>query len=138
VTWSRMRDQNEPEIVRVLEAAGATVSKLNGTGVPDLLVGFGGVTYLLEVKRPDSAGGRAKPNMGGDGTLTEAQIKWVAKWRGAPASVVRTPDEALAAIGCWIEDKRTASPLYNGAPVASEWRRPATAADFPAKKRKGG
>lgn len=142
MTWARMRDVSEPEIVRVLEAAGATVSKLNGTGVPDLLVGYQGKTFLLEVKRATPGGGGASmPVNGGDGTLTAAQLKWWERWKGDPPKLVRTPDEALVALGVWIEDRRTAEPLYAGAPVASEWRRQATAADFPAppkgKRRSG-
>lgn len=139
MTWARMRDGSEAEIVRVLEAAGASVSRLNGTGVPDLLVGYQGKTILLEVKRSleqvkalrGKSGGAARPSEGGDGTLTAAQLKWWERWKGAPPALVRTPDEALAALGVWIEDRRTAEPLYAGAPVASEWRRQATAADFP-------
>lgn len=38
--FARMRDKNEAGIVKALEAAGASVTKLNGTGVPDLLVGY--------------------------------------------------------------------------------------------------
>ena len=40
--------------------------------------------------------------MGSDGrsiTLTKAQIDFRAEWRGAPPVIVRTPAEALRAIG---------------------------------------
>lgn len=106
-----MRDVNEGEIVRALEAAGATVTRLNGSGVPDLLVGYQKRTKLLEVKRPlgpkggRARGGATKPNQGGDGLLTEAQLKWLQGdgkrpgWQGEAPVIVTTPAEALAAIG---------------------------------------
>ena len=37
--------------------------------------------------------------MGGDGVYTRDQLEWREGWRGAPAITVRTPAEALAAIG---------------------------------------
>lgn len=121
--FAKMRDKNEPEIVRVLRAAGASVTPLNGTGVPDLLVGFGGHTNLLEVKRPLSngggtTGGASRPCNGGDGTLTAAQISWRDAWHGEPAVVVTDADEALKAIGAIML-------------VGLEPKRQATAADFP-------
>lgn len=47
-------DANQPEIVAALEKAGASVVLLSqvGGGVPDLLVGFRGKNYLIELKRP--------------------------------------------------------------------------------------
>ena len=36
--FSAKRDENEPEIVDALRKAGYFVSRLNGTGIPDLLV----------------------------------------------------------------------------------------------------
>lgn len=100
------RDGNEPEIVAALRAAGASVSALNGDGIPDLLVGYRGETFLLEVKLPVGArggarngGGRSRPHRGGDGLKTEDQIRWWATWTGKPPVIVRTPEEALRAIG---------------------------------------
>ncbi len=45
-------DRNQPEIVAALRAAGATVEYLHavGGGCPDLLVGYRGANYVLEVK----------------------------------------------------------------------------------------
>lgn len=104
--WARMRDTNERPIIEALRAAGATVTQLDGKGVPDLLVGFRGQTFLLEVKLPLGAkggtahgGGASKPGAGGDGVLTKSQVEWWGAWTGAPAIIVRNPAEALAAIG---------------------------------------
>lgn len=109
---ARQRDVNEAEIVRALEAIGATVTRLNEAGVPDLLVGYQGKTKLLEVKRPlgpeggRQRGGAHKQNQGGDGILTEAQVKWWRgdgkkrpPWQGDPPVIVTTWREALDAIG---------------------------------------
>lgn len=101
------RDANEPVIVEALRAAGASVEIRGESGEPDLMVGYRGVTYHLEVKLPlgprggnKSRGtGAARLSAGGDGTLSKDQIEWWIAWRGAPPVIVRTPDEALAAIG---------------------------------------
>lgn len=100
--YARKRDANEKDIVRALEAAGASVTRLGDPGVPDLLVGYQGATFLLEVKLPledrAAAGGR-RESQGGRGDLTKAQVAWWDSWRGAKAHVVRSVDEALVAIG---------------------------------------
>jgi Holliday junction resolvase len=90
------RDSNEPEIVAALVKAGASVTRINGTGVPDLLVGYGGQTFLLEVKMP--AGDRSGQKRG-PAQLNDEQLAWWSTWRGRPPAVVRSPAEALAAIG---------------------------------------
>ena len=102
MNFSRNRDSNEKPIVEVLVTAGASVTKLGDEGAPDLLVGFRGRTFLLEVKRPLGARGglpEHREHEGGRGDLTRAQVKWWDGWRGEPAVVVRTPAEALAVIG---------------------------------------
>lgn len=83
-------DANQAEIVRGLRAFGASVQSLApmGEGVPDLLCGKNGQTYLLEVK---TAAGK----------LTADETQWIDGWRGQVA-VVRTLDEALAAIGILV------------------------------------
>jgi hypothetical protein len=100
---AELRDSNEPEIVTALEAVGASVTRLGSKGVPDLLVGYRGETFLLEVKHVDAKGktvrrwsGGKKPDERG---LTEQQQTWWATWTGKPPVIVRTPEEALRAIG---------------------------------------
>ena len=75
------RDKGESEVVAALRAIGATVTPISATGVPDLLVGIAGHNVLLETK---SAGE----------TLTPAQKRWHADWRGK-AHVVYTVADAL-------------------------------------------
>lgn len=94
--FAKQRDANEGGIIAVLEGAGAAVQRLSEAGVPDLLVGFGGELYLLEVKNPDAKGG-GKYNTG-EGSLTSTQTKWWAKWKGKPPVIVQTAEQALRAI----------------------------------------
>lgn len=84
-------DRNQPEIIRCLRRAGAEVEPLHavGKGCPDLLVGFRGMNYLLEVKD-----GEKPPSKR---TLTPDQIVWHEKWRGQK-EVVKNVEEALKAI----------------------------------------
>jgi len=53
-------DANQPEIVKALRQAGATVTSTAtiGKGFPDIAVGFRGTNYLMEIKdgnKPPSA-----------------------------------------------------------------------------------
>lgn len=90
-------DATQPAIVGALRAAGYAVCQLDqGGGCPDLLVARGSQgrcplthapakMWLLEVKTPG-------------GVLTPAQKAWVSNWP-VPVYVVRTPEEALEAVG---------------------------------------
>lgn len=83
----KRNDPNHAEIVTVLRSVGCTVVDLGavGNGVPDLIVGYRGRNYLIEIKAPDDA-------------LRENQRAWHASWRGQVA-VARTTDEALRVVG---------------------------------------
>lgn len=88
-------DGNHSAIVKALRAAGCGVVDLSGVGngVPDLLVEAPVSPWamtLLEVKDPSQPPNKQK--------LTPAQVTFHAGWRG-PLHVVRTVDEALAAVG---------------------------------------
>lgn len=82
--WRRAakRDEVEPAIVAALEKAGVRVWRLSRPF--DLLAHRAGVWHVLEVK-------------GDKGKLTEAQQRDLAG--NLPVHVVRTPDEALRAVG---------------------------------------
>lgn len=84
--YDARRDANEPDIVDALEAARIKVWKLSKPF--DLLCGIGGRFVILEVK-------------GKDGDLTEQQAEDLAecRYRNLPVYVVRTPEEALQAVG---------------------------------------
>jgi Holliday junction resolvase len=85
-------DANTKAIVEELRAGGAIVLYLKAVsrtkGVPDLIVLYGGQTYLLEIKS-------AK------GVLSPEQIKWHASavGKGGPIATVRTSAEAKVAVG---------------------------------------
>lgn len=90
MAYGRKRaDQNQTAIVQALRAAGCTVAILAGVGggVPDLLVGWRGQNFLLEVKNPAGRGDR----------LTPAESDFLATWRGQ-AVIVRDVGEALTII----------------------------------------
>jgi hypothetical protein len=85
-------DANQRQVVAALRDAGATVQLLHavGEGCPDLLVGYRGGNFLIEVKdgqKPPSAQ-----------KLTPQQEIWHRDWRGHRV-VVNSPEAALAAIG---------------------------------------
>lgn len=82
--FAKRRDANEREIVDALRQAGAYVFRLHGP--LDLLVGFKRRTYLIEAK---TAKGRLK----------KSQQMFLMMWPGGATAVVRTAEEALAAIG---------------------------------------
>lgn len=89
---AKARDANEPEIVAALKAVGASVERLD-TPV-DLLVGFRGQTFLLEVKLPRGPRGGTSGSV-----LTDDQAQVFDRWRGGILAVVRSADEALRIIG---------------------------------------
>jgi Holliday junction resolvase len=88
---SYQADGPQAEIVAQLRARGAMVRLIEGAnsqrGVPDLLVGVGGRTYLLEVKR--GPGVKLRP----------AQEQFFATWPGGPSTVVHDVAGALAFCG---------------------------------------
>lgn len=75
------RDGNEAEIVKAMEAIGATVNKINGRDIPDLLVSYRGKWFVMEVKTKI-------------GKLREGQERFQ-QVNCAPVYVVRTSDEAI-------------------------------------------
>ncbi len=85
-------DANQTAIVSALRAAGATVQSLAavGDGVPDLLVGFRGHTFLMECKD-----GRQPPSKQ---KLKPLQLEWHAAWRGGTLCVVDGAEAALRAL----------------------------------------
>ena len=86
-------DRNHPAIVQALRDVGASVIDTSdiGHGFPDLVVGFRGQNYLLEVKNLETAYGRKG--------LNPNQQRWSSEWAGSQPAIVRTVAEALAAVG---------------------------------------
>ena len=82
-------DANQAAIVRALRQAGASVCNLAsvGGGCPDLLVGFAGHNYLLEIKNLE--GHRLR--------YTPAERGFMDAWRGHVYVVTDVP-QALAVL----------------------------------------
>ena len=81
------RDANEDQVVSALQACGAYVKKINGSGEFDLLVWYRGYTLLLEIKD-----GRRPPS---EQKLTPAEQKFHAEWPGDNLHIVNSVDAAL-------------------------------------------
>ena len=81
-------DNNQKEIVDALRGIGASVLVLSqvGGGCPDLLVGYRGKEYLLEIKAKN-------------GDLSDSQKEFFDNWQGRPY-IVRSVDEALELLNC--------------------------------------
>jgi hypothetical protein len=77
------RDANEPEIVAALQAAGASVYRLDQP--VDLLIGYRGRCIIAEVKLPKSS-------------LNDNQQKFFASWRGPTPPILRTVEDAMRLI----------------------------------------
>ena len=77
-------DKNQKEIVLALRKAGRSVfdTSIVGFGFPDLVVGYDGKTFLLEIKE-------------GTNPLTGQQVQLLSEWRGAKILVVRSAEEAI-------------------------------------------
>ena len=78
-------DANQPEIVTALLKIGCTVYDASRVGtLPDLVVGYRGVTCLIECKMPN-------------GKLNADQKVWHEGWNGHSV-VVHSPQEAIDAV----------------------------------------
>ena len=80
-------DANHTEIVAGLRHIGATVVDLAkvGKGCPDLLVGWRGKTYLMEIKTKT-------------GHMRATQEQFFRSWTGGHVAVVRSFDDAYTVL----------------------------------------
>ena len=99
--WAAKTDANQAEIVQALRDVYCSVLPMHrlGQGAPDIAVGRAGKVYFLEIKTEK-------------GKLTSAEREFQLRWRGHYA-IVRTPEEALKAIGLLEDDYE-----YHGEGVA--------------------
>ena len=85
-------DRNQSEIIQALRSVGPHVSVRSlagqGNGIPDLICGIHGVTYLIEVQDGAKVPSAQK--------LTPDQQTFVATWTGAPVVVLRSVEAAVA------------------------------------------
>jgi hypothetical protein len=87
------RDANERAIITALESVGATVVQVSETGFPDLVVGYSGATWLMEVKAPGKG-------------LTAGQKDFHKAWRGSRIHVVESVEQAFRVIGLEQVERR--------------------------------
>lgn len=82
-------DANQSGIVKIMRGMGASVCPTHtvGKGFPDLVVGYSGKTYLVEIK-DGSLPPSARP-------LTDDQVEFHSEWRGH-VEIVKTDDEAIS------------------------------------------
>jgi len=86
--YANRTDVNQTSIVEALRKVGAYVRIVTmGDGVPDLLVGYKGVTILMEVKDWSKKPSARK--------LTVAEQKFFDEWSGGMLAVVNNIEEAL-------------------------------------------
>lgn len=80
-------DANQPPIVFVLRAAGASVAITSdlGNGFVDAVVGFRGRNFMIEIKIPGAK-------------LTQHERVFHENWRGQ-VDIAYTPEDALRIIG---------------------------------------
>lgn len=98
--YRRRVDRNEAEIAAAFEKIGATVEHIlsdSKGGIPDLLVGFQGRNYLIEVKVPK------------EGRLSEIQKVWRDDWSGGKPFVIRSVEDVIlwaGLVSCLPDQKR--------------------------------
>jgi len=83
MTYAHKTDANQTAIVEKARKMGATVLVLSmvGHGCPDLLVGWKGKNYLIEVKSEN-------------GKLTPDEMKFFDEW-GTEIAIIRSPDDMV-------------------------------------------
>jgi hypothetical protein len=86
---AKRTDKNQAEIIEGLRAIGATVQDLSqlGKGTPDLLCGYKGRNYLIEVKNCEDRAPR----------LTHCEEEWIRGWKGQVA-VITSVEDAIEVI----------------------------------------
>lgn len=105
-TASRV-DANQPRIVAALRRVGCTVLHLHQLkNCFDILVGYRGRTFLMEIKDPAQPASKRK--------LTPGEEEFRATWRGSEYHVVLTPEQAIT-----IVTTPTPCPLCKPLPVAA-------------------
>jgi hypothetical protein len=87
-------DANHAAIVAALRRLGCSVLDLSrvGDGCPDLLVGFRGRNYLMELKYAD-------------GILTTDQHRFLRDWRGRPVLLIHSVEEAVAVLNAHVDTR---------------------------------
>jgi len=88
MTYAKRVDLNHAEIVKTFRDLGASVFDTSGVGrgCPDVLLGYNGQTCLVEIK----SGEKKK--------FTDAQLKFMAEWKGSAVVRINDIDGAIRLI----------------------------------------
>jgi len=88
MTYAKRVDLNHQEVVKTLRSLGASVFDASrmGQGFPDLVVGYNHQTVLVEIK----SGEQKK--------FTQAQLKFMADWKGSAVTRINDTDGAIRLI----------------------------------------
>lgn len=78
------RDAAEPEVVTALKQCGFSVERMDKP--VDLLVGFRGLCWIVEVKSSDKGYGKS---------LNANQKRFADTWRGPPIVILRSAQDAI-------------------------------------------
>jgi hypothetical protein len=91
-------DENHTAIVDLLRGLDCLVISTAGVGdgFPDLVVGFQGVTHLIEIKDGDKSASRRR--------LTDDEKEWHATWRGEAVYIVESARDAEQLVRQWDRD----------------------------------
>lgn len=89
-------DANHKTIVAAFRAMGCSVQSLAavGKGVPDLLVAFAGLNFLVEIKDGRKVKSARKQ--------TPAQVVWASTWR-APRHLVESVEDVRRLMEAWCK-----------------------------------
>jgi Holliday junction resolvase len=87
MSFPKKVDNNQLEIVKAFRSMGATVLNLSGVGkgCPDLLIGYKGISVLVEIKSKT-------------GKFTEPQLKFMEQWQGGAVNRIDSVDGAIRLI----------------------------------------
>ena len=89
----RRVDDNQNSIVKALRfipGMSIALTHIIGDGFPDMIIGYNGINYLIELKDGNKPPSQRK--------LTPDEIKWHEKWEGQ-VNVCKNLDEILKLIG---------------------------------------
>ena len=99
-------DANQPDIVKTIRDMGASVAITSSAhdGFPDICVGYGGVTVLVEIKDGSKELSRRK--------LTKDQVKFHGSFKGA-ITVIETFSQAVALVNEIRRVAQQINPVWN-------------------------
>ena len=91
-------DANHASIVALLRSFGCSVISTAGVGdgFPDVLVGFQGVTRLIEIKDGEKSPSKRR--------LTPDEEDWHSTWQGDPVCILESLRDAEELVRKWYRD----------------------------------